>query len=461
MFVVMSECKSKDVSARFVRDVKAAPDPAVVLATDRQLDDMVRFCTSQEDFCVVMVDPTFNLGDFDVTPMTYRHLLLESERTKKPPVFVGPVMVHYRKTFQAYLYFASTLIGIRPQLEKLLAYGTDGEQTLMDALAHEFPYAVHLLCAIHMRRNVKQQLIDRKFPEEHRRATLEEVFGTKRGTIHFEGLIDCCTNTEFDEKLESLKLRWEQREANSRECNRGFYDWFLTNKAELMKSSAIRPIREQAGLGTPPELFSTNASESINNVIIKSKVDYKKNELHKFIGKVQCLVNDQDLEVKRAVCCRGKYRFRPQYQYLEIAEEKWFNMTPEARRKHMAQVNRTVVVAASSFATVTPGESTLLPSSSTSFCSNPALSVELKSFAAAVKTPQPVLEGIWRKASELISAPQKIVPAPGCSVLARMVESKSGQRPHLVTPGKGGKFACDSSCAKYKSFGLCSHCCSC
>ena len=236
----------------------------------------------------------------------------------------------------------------------------------------------------------------------------EEVFGAKRGTIHFEGLIVCCTNTEFDAKFESLKLRWEQHEANSRECNCGFYDWFLTNKAELMKSLAIRPIREQAGLGTPPELFSTNASESINNVI-KSKVDYKKNKLHKFIGKVQCLVNDQDLGVERGVCCCGNYRFRLQYQYLEIAEEKWFNMTSEARRKHMAQVNQTVIVAASSFATVTPDESTLLPSSSTSFCSNLALSVELKSFAAAVKTPQPVLEGIWRKASELISPPQKIV----------------------------------------------------
>ena len=221
-------------------------------------------------------------------------------------------MVHYWKTFQAYLYFASTLIGIRPQLEKLLAYGTDGEQTLMDALSHEFPFAIHLLCTIHMRRNVKQQLIDRKFPEEHRRATLDEVFGAKRGTVHFEGLIDCNTNKEFDEKLESLKQRWEQREASSSECNRGFYDWFLTHKSELMKSSTIRPVREQAGLGSPPELFSTNASESVNNVI-KSKVDYKKNELHKFIEKLQCLVNDQDLEVERAVCGRGKYRFRPQY----------------------------------------------------------------------------------------------------------------------------------------------------
>ena len=453
LFVVMSECKSKDANARFIRDVKAAPDPAVVLATDRQLDDIIRFGTSPEEFCVVTVDPTFNLGDFDVTPMTYRHLLLESERTKKPPVFVGPIMVHYRKTFQAYLYFASTLIGLRPQLEKLLAYGTDGEQTLVDALSHEFPFAVHLTCTIHLRRNVKQQLIDRKFPEEHRRLTLEEVFGAKRGMVHFEGLIDSSTPKEFDEKLVSLKIRWEQREASSSECNRGFYDWFLTNKAEVLKSSAIKPVREQAGLGSPPDLFSTNASESVNNVI-KSKVDYKKNELYKFIEKMQCLVNDQDLEVERAVCCRGKYRFRPQYQYLEIAEEKWFKMTPEARRKHISKIHQTVVVAAPSLGTI---ESGTLPSSSTSSCSNPTLSLELKSFSSVVKTPQPVLEGIWRKATELVSTPQKIALAPGCSALARMVESKSGKRPHLVTPGKGGKFACDNSCPNYKCFGLCSH----
>ena len=140
-----------------------------------------------------------------------------------------------------------------------------------------------------------------------------------------------------------------------------------------------------------------------------------------------------------------------------MAEEKWFNMTPETRRKHIAMVHQTVVIAASSLGTATPGETTLLPSSSTSFCSNPTLSVELKSFASVVKNPQPVLEGIWRKASELISAPHKIASAPGCSFLARMVESKSDKRPHLVTPGKGGKFACYSSCPNYKSFGLCSH----
>ena len=38
-----------------------------------------------------------------------------------------------------------------------------------------------------------------------------------------------------------------------------------------------------------------------------------------------------------------------------------------------------------------------------------------------------------------------------------MVESKSGGRPHLVTEGKGGTFTCDSDCANYKAFKICSH----
>ena len=73
----MMECKSKDITAQLVRDVKAAVDPALVLAMNQQLEDMPRFCTCADEFCAATVDPTFNLGDFDVTQLTYRNLLLE------------------------------------------------------------------------------------------------------------------------------------------------------------------------------------------------------------------------------------------------------------------------------------------------------------------------------------------------------------------------------------------------
>ena len=98
-----------------------------------------------------------------------------------------------------------------------------------------------------------------------------------------------------------------------------------------------------------------------------------------------------------------------------------------------------------------------LPDHSSTSPSHSSLSVQLLSIAGEVRTPTAVFEGIWKKAAELVSDPHKIVPAPGCSLLARMVESRTGTRPHLVTPGKGKRFACDADCANYKAFGVCSH----
>jgi len=77
LFVVIQQAYSEDPSNKFVSAVNAAPEPAVVFATDDQLNDIVCFCTSSYDFCILTVDPTFSLGG---TLITYRHLLLQSKR---------------------------------------------------------------------------------------------------------------------------------------------------------------------------------------------------------------------------------------------------------------------------------------------------------------------------------------------------------------------------------------------
>ena len=117
MFEMIQQAKLGDSTGMFVRETRASPEPAFVLARDRQLDDLVRFCTNPSVFSILTVDPTFNLGAFDVTPTTYRHLLLESVRSGSPPVLIGPTMVHYHKTFYTYLFFAATLIDLRPRRE--------------------------------------------------------------------------------------------------------------------------------------------------------------------------------------------------------------------------------------------------------------------------------------------------------------------------------------------------------
>lgn len=94
----------------------------------------------------------------------------------------------------------------------------------------------------------------------------------------------------------------------------------------------LLPVREMAGLGSPPEPFYTNSSECINNVL-KVKMDYKRNELAKFVEKLHELVDDQRHEVEKALVGCGKYYIHPDYCSLEIPQAKWFSMTKEQRRK--------------------------------------------------------------------------------------------------------------------------------
>ena len=56
----------------------------IVIALDGQLDDLVRFCASSAgiETCIMTVDPTFYLGEFECTPITYRHLLVVTRRNK-------------------------------------------------------------------------------------------------------------------------------------------------------------------------------------------------------------------------------------------------------------------------------------------------------------------------------------------------------------------------------------------
>lgn len=173
--VVMHKAFLED--SRFIREVRTLHEPAIVVALDRQLDDLVRFCCKKDHFGILTIDPTFSLGAFDVTITTYRHLLLQSRRTSNHPAFIGPVMVHFRKTFATYLFFGSTLIGLRPSLSSLQCFGTDGELALYQAFQHSCPSATHLLCCNHMRRNLNDKLRELGVKGVLGDMILQDVFG--------------------------------------------------------------------------------------------------------------------------------------------------------------------------------------------------------------------------------------------------------------------------------------------
>ena len=301
-----------------------------------------------------------------------------------------------------------------------------------------------------MKRNIKHDLSERGFDAASQKKILDNIFGHQTGAIRMEGLVDCGSSSEFYDKLEACKPMWELLEKENPNCQGGFYDWFVKCKSKVVEDSMLRSVRQEAGLGDPPEEFTTNACESIN-AVVKSKVEYKKSDLPHFLMQMKELIDEQEKEVERAVFKRGKYEFEDDYRHLEVPEAKWFRMTPQQRKKHLQKV-----------ATTLPKELSWSETTSVTAVQTVAdscmLSVKLDNVTTQVKKIlAAALEGKWKKACELLTSENSIVPAPGHPKEARMVASQTGLRPHLVTKGKDTMYHCDSECANYRSLKICSH----
>ena len=80
LYSIMLECKLAQGSSNvFVQDVKAAPFPMSVMGFDWQMNDMVRFLTSNHYFGVLTVDTTFKLGEFYVKHRCFSFLPVTSQ----------------------------------------------------------------------------------------------------------------------------------------------------------------------------------------------------------------------------------------------------------------------------------------------------------------------------------------------------------------------------------------------
>ena len=226
------EEQSKD--AVFIRDCAIHPDLFIVLANDEQLNELVQFCTNQRSFSVFGIDSTFNIFDRNIslTVTTYRNLKLEHTNTGKPPVFIGPLLMHQRKDWKTYSKFAHSLTTAKPELEGILACGTDGEKALIEGFQRNLRFAVFLRCFLHFKDNIKRELTERGITAEAKKQFSDEIFGIQDGTTKYTGLVDCNSDEEFDSKLAALKANWEEREAlnGSNQKKKTFFDWFLCEK---------------------------------------------------------------------------------------------------------------------------------------------------------------------------------------------------------------------------------------
>ena len=116
----------------FIHGITAWPEAMCLLGYTVQFKYISRFCCSTE-FYPLTIDMTFNLGEFYVTPTTYKNLLLQNVRDGKHPIFIGPTLVHMTRSYSTYCHLASKLKEVDPGIGDLRASVTDGESGLIKA----------------------------------------------------------------------------------------------------------------------------------------------------------------------------------------------------------------------------------------------------------------------------------------------------------------------------------------
>ncbi len=423
----MNRCKEKD---GYIKEVMGAPEPVAFLATDRQLKDIELYCTHPSNYSILGVDATFNLGDFMVTPTTYRPLKIYDVNTGKSPVFLGPMLIHQSKTQQVYSILPSSMKRFNPCLAQVQAFGTDGEIPLSSAFKQEFPVADHHLCSLHFKRNMESKLSSIGVHGKEQLPFIRDILGGQVGETFHRGIVHSEDNKEFYAKLCSLESVWNERETAVAGNDPVFYAWFVRYHADAVESAMLQPLRVRAGLGD--SLYCTNDNEGLNN-LLKQRTGYQRVSLIELTDKAHQIVNEQDAILEGAILRQGDARLTEPYSHLEISPERWRKMKPIERRNYLKKAKESG------------------PSSE-----NVPIGMSVSASDSGIRTvPASILQNQFAKAGRLLKSKQ-VVRGFDTESNSLLVASDSSEKPHVVTQQQNGKFTCDDCAAYYHSW-ICAH----
>ena len=430
-----------DGQTTFIRTIQTHPNPLfIVLGSSTQFQNLKCYCPSELVSSILTVDPTFNIGKYSVTPVTYQDLLLVSKRTGEHPICIGPILISQNLTKEVYTDFVYCIQKNCPGLkEELRAFGTDGEKPLEQSFSEGFPSAVKLRCMSHFRNNVKDHL--KALEDSSTTEITNQIFGYHFDGVYHEGLVDADSSEMFDTLFESVRTKWEEKSPS-------FVRWFATTTT-MIKETMLPKVRTAAGLGCPSKKFYTHCSES-NNHVIKHKENYQEVSLPKFVEDMKQLRADFDDEFVKAITGRGEYKMN--YPHLALSVDQWFKMTVKQRETYVKKMRRM------SMAEVLQGESRAIRHVA------PVGPLSASWEMLDIPLDDVILRNIWEKAAKIVSSPGAVQCAPffpgkqaeDCDTFLVISESSS-ENFHTVKCSSSVSGVVKCSCPGFKSLGVCSH----
>ena len=285
------------------------------------------------------VDPTFNHGEFEVTPFTFRSHIFDSKSKNITAKYVkatlpGPVVLHHGKKENIFTLAFKVIAEKTGLTDTVFGIITDGELAVQNACSANFKNSLLLRCANnHFKENCKRFLLSAGVPNNDLHVFLEVVFGE-------EGLLEAEDKKDLKRRIktaEDFLMGMENAVSNS--IQEKFCD-FIKKREKPVIRKMIRDVRQRANLplddNSVPVRSYTNQSETLNFMLSakKESINFgKKKDLSKsqFIRDVWfSLIEEINEELQKAVYDQSdRYRLSESAEYLTVAIDEWYNWNNE------------------------------------------------------------------------------------------------------------------------------------
>ena len=292
--------------------------PSVILYTEQQIKDVKWFCC-KDGGAILGMDKTYNLGDFHVTPFTYKNLSVVNRHTQDHPITFGPKFIHSNSSTKTYSMFMHHIADNFTEQELCkLTIGSDDEYAMKASFKRCFPQSTHVLCTRHLGKNANDYLENTVgFPMKERKRILDAIFGEN-------GLTSSTDVDVFNKRLE--RIHADLLSSEQPDAEKTFRQYLDQRLVPLLQNHVIDPLLK----GKVQPNWTSNNCESANH-ILKSATQWKQKSMPDFILKMHEIISAEHEEVSRAMRGTGNYKLHEQFQHHRIDIDTWVDLDEEKR----------------------------------------------------------------------------------------------------------------------------------
>ena len=282
----------------YVHRMFLVPELGVVVAHRAILQEFRALMSiSREQQQLLSYDTTYNMGDFYISPLLFKHTLFE-----QAPVMPVAFLIHEKRTQYAHEVLMRFIASEVPEIMGVpgVPLVTDGEENIIKAITNCLPQVAHLRCWNHLQSAARYWL-------KQRGATTSEC---SIYTQDLKRLLMSPTQDEYEQLYREVSRKWSH----------AFVQYYEEKVAPEVMSSAGRWILEPLGVYNGYSGVTTNQSEGFNT-LIKNLVQRKKKTVDSLVLALyflQCYYNN---EIQRGLAGLGQYTLLSAFKGLAIHTE--------------------------------------------------------------------------------------------------------------------------------------------